>query len=79
MPQALLWERRVQLEREAAAALGAVGGGSAEGVALQREAHRLAARADDLGRAQERLSGELARAVEKREAIIAKVGLAVHA
>ncbi|KAK9831426.1 hypothetical protein WJX81_003736 [Elliptochloris bilobata] len=75
--EALLWERRVQLEREAAAALGTTGAGGAEAGELRREAGRLAARAAEAGRAQERLSCELARAVERREAIIARVGRAV--
>lgn len=71
--QALLWERRVQLEREAAAVLGATGSGGAEAAELRREAGRLAARAAEAGRAQERLSCELARAVERREAILIRV------
>jgi hypothetical protein len=70
--QALLWERRVQLERAAGEALGATSGGGAEGAALHREAARLAGRAAEAGRAQERLAAELARAVDKREAILAK-------
>lgn len=71
--QALLWERRVQLEREAAAVLGATGSGGVETAELRREAGRLAARAAEAGRAQERLSCELARAVERREAILIRV------
>ncbi len=70
--QALLWERRVQLERAVGDALGELGGGGAEGAALRREAARLAGRAAEAGRAQERLAAELARAVDKREAILAK-------
>jgi len=51
----------VQLERAVGDALGELGGGGAEGAALRREAGRLAGRA-----------AELARAVDKREAILAK-------
>ena len=63
----------MQLEREAAAVLGATGSGGAEAAELRREAGRLAARGAEAGRAQERLSCDLARAVERREAILIRV------
>ena len=63
----------MQLEREAAAVLGSTGSGGAEAAELRREAGRLAARGAEAGRAQERLSCELARAVERREAILIRV------
>lgn len=66
--QALLWEKKIQLDKETRAALDPTVG-QAETQNMEREIHRMELRLEALKREQERLSIELERAINKRSAI----------
>jgi chromosome segregation ATPase len=66
--QALLWEKKIQLDKDTRAALDpSVGQGEAQ--AMEREIHRMELRYQALCREQERLSMEMEQAIHKRSAI----------
>jgi hypothetical protein len=67
--QALLWEKKIQIDKETREALDPTVG-QQETQNMEKEVHRMALRLEALKREQERLSGEMERAVLKR-AIIA--------
>ena len=66
--QALLWEKKIQLDKDTRAALDPTVG-QQETQQMEREIHRMELRLDALLREQERLSGEMERAIHKRTAI----------
>ena len=66
--QALLWEKKIQLEKETREALDPTVG-QQETQNMEKEIHRMALRLDALKREQERLSSEMERAILKRTAI----------
>ena len=66
--QALLWEKKIQLDKETKAALDPTVG-QAETQNMEREIHRMSLRLEALKREQERLSIEMERAINKRSAI----------
>ena len=66
--QALLWEKKIQLDKETRAALDP-SVGQAETASMEREIHRMHLRLEALRREQERLSIEMARAITKRSSI----------
>lgn len=66
--QALLWEKKIQLDKETRAALDPTVG-QAETASMEREIHRMELRLEALKREQERLSVEMARAITKRSSI----------
>ena len=66
--QALLWEKKIQLDKDTRAALDPTVG-QTESQAMEREIHRMELRLDALLREQERLAGEMERAIYKRTAI----------
>jgi chromosome segregation ATPase len=66
--QALLWEKKIQLDKETKAALDP-SIGQQESQNMEREIHRMELRLEALKREQERLSIEMERAVNKRTAI----------
>ena len=66
--QALLWDRKIQLDKETREALDPTLG-QAETQSMEREIHRMSLRLEALQREQERLSGEMERAILKRSAI----------
>jgi len=66
--QALLWEKKIQLDKDTRAALDP-SVGQQESQQMEREIHRMELRLDALLREQERLSGEMERAIHKRTAI----------
>lgn len=66
--QALLWEKKIQLDKETKAALDP-SVGQQESQAMEREIHRMKLRLDALKREQERLSVEMENAVTKRTTI----------
>ena len=66
--QALLWEKKIQLDKETRAALDP-SVGQAETRSMEREIHRMELRLEALKREQERLSIEMARAITKRTSI----------
>lgn len=66
--QALLWEKKIQLDKETKAALDP-SVGQAETQNMEREIHRMKLRLEALTREQERLSIEMERAINKRSAI----------
>ncbi|KAL4448619.1 hypothetical protein ABPG75_005838 [Micractinium tetrahymenae] len=66
--EVLVWERRVQLEKEMQEAVDPAYGGD-ELAALRKEVQRLGHAAKELARAQEGLVADLERAVAKREVI----------
>jgi coiled-coil domain-containing protein 40 len=66
--QALLWEKKIQLDKETRAALDP-SVGQAETLSMEREIHRMGLRLEALKREQERLSVEMARAITKRSSI----------
>ena len=66
--QVLLWEKKIQLERETQAALDpSVGTGEIR--AMEKEIHRMKIRLDALQREQEKMISDMERAIVKREAI----------
>ncbi|KRX04742.1 hypothetical protein PPERSA_11798 [Pseudocohnilembus persalinus] len=66
--QILLWERKIQLEKEMQEALDPTVGQS-EISELKKEIHRMELRLDDFRKKQEILIAEMARCVDKRETI----------
>jgi chromosome segregation ATPase len=66
--QALLWEKKIQIDKETREALDPTVG-QQETLNMEKEVHRMALRLDTLKREQERLSGEMERAVLKRAVI----------
>jgi chromosome segregation ATPase len=69
--QAILWEKKIALERETQEALDPSAGES-ELQAMEREINRMRNRYDALRRDQERLVKEMERAIEKRDVIANK-------
>eukprot|EP00605_Chrysophyceae_sp_TOSAG23-4_P001139 GSChrysophyteH1.ASY1.ANO1.1246.1 assembled CDS len=66
--QALLWEKKIQLDKDTRAALDpSVGAGEAQ--AMEKEIHRMELRFEALKREQERLAVEMEKAIHKRSAI----------
>ena len=66
--QALLWEKKIQLDKDTRAALDpSIGQGEAQ--AMEREIHRMELRYGALQREQERLAVEMEAAIHKRSAI----------
>ena len=66
--QSLLWEKKIQLDKEARAALDP-SVGQAETAGMEKEIHRMQLRYDALKREEERLSAEMENAIFKRGAI----------
>ena len=66
--QALLWEKKIQIDKETREALDPTVG-QQETQNMEKEVHRMALRLEALKREQERLSGEMERAVLKRAII----------
>ena len=73
--QIMLWERKIQLERETQAALDPDVGGDVVG-AMKKEIARMTHRKAELARVQEALMRKVEQAVYKREAVAAKARLA---
>merc|ERR1711865_1281199 len=66
--QIMLWEKKIQLEKETQAALDPEVG-QAESRSMEKEIHRMKLRLETLKRDQERMIKEVERAIYKREAI----------
>ncbi len=66
--QAMLWEKKIQLDKETKQALDP-SVGVAENESMEKEIHRMALRLDGLKREQERLSIEMENAILKRSTI----------
>jgi len=66
--QVMMWEKKIQLEKETQAALDPEVG-QAEVKAMEKEIHRMTLRYDTLKRDQERMIKEMERAIVKHEAI----------
>lgn len=66
--QVMMWEKKIQLEKETQAALDPEVGQS-EVKSMEKEIHRMTLRLETLKRDQERMIKEMERAIEKREAI----------
>lgn len=66
--QGLLWEKKIQLDKETRLALDPTVG-QKETENMEREIHRMSLRFEALKREQERLSNEMERAIEKRATI----------
>merc|ERR1711871_1714521 len=66
--QIMLWEKKIQLEKEMRAALDPEVG-QAETRSMEKEIHRMKLRFDTLQRDQERMIQEMERAIYKREAL----------
>ena len=71
----MLWERKIQLEKETQAALDPDVGGDVVG-AMKKEIGRMETRYNELKKRQERLMQEMEKAVYKRELITTKAMLA---
>jgi coiled-coil domain-containing protein 40 len=69
--QLLLWEKKIQLEKETQETLDPSVGVS-EGAAMEREIHRMRLRYEAIKRDQDRMVSEMERAVMKREVIAQK-------
>jgi coiled-coil domain-containing protein 40 len=69
--QLLLWEKKIQLEKETQAALDP-NVGMAESRAMEREIHRMRLRYEAIKRDQDKMVSEMERAIYKREAITSK-------
>ena len=69
--QILLWERKIQLEREMQAAIDPNVGQDVVG-AMKKEIHRMKLRYQELQRQQEKLIADMERAIHKREFIATK-------
>jgi chromosome segregation ATPase len=67
--QIMLWEKKIQLERETQAALDPEEG-KGEVQAMEKEIHRMELRHEMLKREQEQLIQEMERAIEKRDAVV---------
>jgi chromosome segregation ATPase len=76
--QALLWEKKIQLDKDTRAALDPTVG-QQESQQMEREIHRMELRLDALLREQERLSSEMERAIHKRTAIAIRYSKAAPA
>ena len=70
--QIMLWERKIQLQKEMQEVLDPTVGTDVVG-AMRREIHRMELRLGDLGRLQEKLISDMERAINKRETISMKV------
>ena len=70
--QVMLWQRKIELEREMNDVLDPTVGGDVVG-AMKREIHRMQLRAGELGRLQEGLLLDLERSIAKRDTISLKV------
>ena len=68
----MLWQRKIELEREMNDVLDPTVGGDVVG-AMKREIHRMQLRAAELGRIQEGLLLDLERSIAKRDTITLKV------
>jgi chromosome segregation ATPase len=66
--QIMLWEKKIQLEKETQAALDPEVG-QAEAQSMEKEIHRMKLRLETLQRDQERMIKEMERAITKRESI----------
>merc|ERR1711865_212413 len=66
--QIMLWEKKIQLEKETQQALDPEAG-QAEARSMEKEIHRMKLRLETLQRDQERMIKEMERAIYKREAI----------
>lgn len=66
--QVMLWEKKIQLEKETQEALDPEVG-QAESASMEKEIHRMKLRYETLKRDQERMIKEMERAIAKREAI----------
>ena len=73
--QIMLWERKIQLEKETQAALDPDVGGDVVG-AMKKEIARMTHRSAELARVQEALMRKVEQAVYKRETVAAKARLA---
>ena len=69
--QILLWEKKIQLEKETQETLDPSVGMS-EGQAMEREIHRMCLRYEAIKRDQDRMVAEMERAVMKRKVIAQK-------
>merc|ERR1719221_1157276 len=69
--QALLWERKITLEKEMQSALDP-NVGQADVSAMKKEIHRMELRLEQLKRRQEQMIVEMERAIHKRDAIALK-------
>ena len=76
--QIMLWERKIQLEKETQAALDPDVGGDVVG-AMKKEIGRMETRHGELVKRQERLMQEMEKAIYKRELITTKAMLAAAA
>lgn len=73
----MLWQRKIELEREMNDVLDPTVGGDVVG-AMKREIHRMQLRAGELGRLQEGLLLDLERSIAKRDTITLKVGFRAY-
>lgn len=71
--QLLLWEKKIQLDKETREALDPTVG-QAESRSMEKEVHRMGLRLESLKREQERLADEMERAVMKRTVISTRYG-----
>ena len=71
--QGLLWEKKIQLDKETRMALDPTVG-QKETENMEKEIHRMTLRFEALKREQERLSNEMERAIEKRTTITTRYG-----
>lgn len=71
--QALLWEKKIQLDKETREALDP-SVGVKESESMERDIHRMSLRLESLRREQERLSIEMERAINKRGTIAVRYG-----
>jgi chromosome segregation ATPase len=71
--QGLLWEKKIQLDKETRMALDPTVG-QKETENMEKEIHRMSLRFEALKREQERLSSEMERAIEKRTTISTRYG-----
>jgi len=72
MLQVMLWQRKIELEREMNDVLDPSVGGDVVG-AMKKEIHRMQLRAGELARIQESLLLDLERSIAKRDTIALKV------
>jgi hypothetical protein len=69
--QALLWEKKIQIDKETREALDPTVG-QQETINMEKEIHRMGLRLEALKREEERLAGEMERAVNKRATIASR-------
>lgn len=72
----MLWQRKIELEREMNDVLDPSVGGDVVG-AMKKEIHRMQLRAGELSRIQESLLLDMERSITKRDTIALKVHLSV--